>query len=823
MARTITGPERSRLSSDHANFYTRVEVQDGAAAWRDLTNEGGVNYVQEVSWSESVDQPVASGSVSLKRESGGLSLSPFMDSSSLNRIGGVYMPLLNAGRGVRISTAVTLPGVAPITGDWKEVFLGTISDIDPGPDPLVLTIVDQGGVLTDTQIETQRAYGDAAGTPVEAVMQQILDDNLGAGIVTLYVPTTPTWNILPYTQAVGGLLDALRALALQIGWDVRYRYDAAGVSRLTLFSVDRAKTTPDFTIGPAEYINVPKLAISNADVRNVIEVSYQDKVSLVVTSVFASDAGSIAEFKRRYMKIGEGSSSNIDTAAEAQDMADAAVFDLAQPLADQSIEQFYFWPVQLGDLLAYLANGVHYNTDQLFGVIQIQHSLALNQHRTTIACRGRVAGAYRDWLLTRAGAFTGQISTGPAPQIFPLLAELQAFQDANRDGMAWAQARFEKGTDSIQFYALESATPGVPISGLSATTLAYELRRQEGDKWSGDDVSFIVPIATRPNYYRKIIAFGLGPSPFVLIDIDSLRSRGPTVVYEARAVDVGTGPTGPPSGLIITSADTTNRILWVNGDATAYTVIMRNGIGQVLQPGVTAFLDTNINTDNPYTYQIFHWKNGQSSSVLPSTGGGTTVTPPSSNAQAPTWDAGYPASVGINGVDFRWHSDPGTTEITLQVSSFNIVGLFTDLITFTDGGHVPTGVFTDTSQPSGTKLQARIKAKVGSDFFYSVIVNITYGVPPAVKPIFTNGTPYFDGSTTEFDWTLASTVATSLDILVAGIVVHHETNPATIQSGTFLYTSTTSGGKTARVRANYAGGITATSDIVIINTHTGGL
>lgn len=815
---TITSGERARLAG-HANYYLRVEVRDGANAWRDVSV-----YVQSVSFGETIDAPVASGSVTLKRESGGVSLSTLMTSSSLNMIGGVYAPLLDLARGVRISTAVTAHGVAPITADWKEVFIGQITDIDFGADPISMTIADLGSYLTDVQIESERDYGDAAGAPIEGELQKILDDNLGAGVVTLVTPVSPTWNITPFTLARGSLMEGIRTLALQIGWDVRYRYDSSNVSQLTFFSVDRAKTTPDATIGPAEYLNVQRLAISNADIRNVVKVNYQDSVTGLVSSQTASDAGSIAEFGRRYMEIGEGSSSNIDTSAEALAMAVASVNDLSEPLADQAIEQFYFWAVQLGDLLLYLANGVHYDTDQSFGVVGVQHTLAINTHRTVISVRGNIAGAYRAWLTTRAGQFDGQVSTGPSPEIFPLLGELQAFQDSTRDGMAWVQVKFEPSTVSIPIYAIEGVASPVPIASVSSMDLAYELIRQEGDRWNAPDASYIVPIATRPNYYRKIVAYGLGPATTGNAVDPSSSARGPTIVREVQAVDVGTGPSGPPTSLIITTADTTNRVVWTNGDATAFTIIMRNGIGQVLQPGVTAFLDTNINPDISYTYKVFHWKNGQTSAQLPTTGGGTTLPPPSSGASAPVWQTGFPVSVGINGVDYRWTAPSGTTEVTIQINKFLILSIFSDLQVFTDAGHIPSGVFTDTSQPAGTVLQARIRALVAGDYYYSPAVSVTYGLPPlGVKPKFVAGTPYFDGSSTDYAWSLASTAATSLDILKGSTVIFHTTVSATIQNGSTNIVDSTIGGRDVRVRANYPGGITATSDPVTVNTHTGGL
>lgn len=811
--RTITGLERTRLSNDHANFYLRVEVKDGAGTYRDLTAEGGVNYIDSVTWSASIDQPVMTGTVTMKREHRTLSLAPLVATSPLNLIGALYAPLLDVGRSIRISTAVTLPGVAPLTGDWKEVFLGVITDIDFSSDPMSLTIADLGSVLLDTQIELAQTYGDAGGIPVETVMQSILDDNVGAGIITLYTPVSPTWNILPYEQATGGLLDALRALAIQIGWDVRYMYDASNVFRLTFFNPDRAKTTADATIGPSEYLSVQRLSISNADVRNVVKVNYQDKVSLNIGSAIASDSGSILEFQRRYMEIGEGSSSNIDTQAEAQAMADAAVSDLSQPLADQVIEQFYFWPVAVGDLLGYTANGVHYTDDQKFGVIAYTHTLALNTHRTSIAVRGHVAGAYRQWLLTRNGLFSGQISTGPAPLIFALQGEVQAYDDPRRDGMIYQQVRFDKASKFIDLYAHESVTPNVPMPDFANNRNAYRLQRQDGDQWNTDTLEMIVAIATRASYYRRVIGVG----------ISAAGELGPYAVHEIQAIDVGTGPSAAPSALALTPAAFSNRLTWTVGDATAHHILFRNGFGKVLDPGVAAFLDNNIQVDIAHTYSICAFKNGQTSTLMQF----GTATPTGGAVNAPTWQAGYPLGFSNNSVDFRWTAPVGTDEIVIEVSPFLIVGLFIPLYAFTDGGHVPTGAVVDASEARGTVLSVRLRGRIAGVYYYSDPIKVTWGSAGNLAPDFANGTPWRTVGDTTFQWKMPPSVTalllTSVEVwaqVVAGgpmTLLHHDTGSTTMLDGTFVYTATDLAGLNAQMRANYLVGPQASGPVVRIN------
>jgi hypothetical protein len=754
------------MRASHQNIWWRFSVKDGAGAWRELTNESGFDWVDELQWGDDIDAPTMTGSVIVRREivsaGGVLSLAPLVATSPLNLIGGSYAPLLNVGREMLIETANTAPSIAPTSGQWKSAFEGFITDIAAGSDPMTLTITDKGSVLVDMQIEQERDYGDAAGTPLEAVLQQMLDDNAGAGTYTLYVPVASGAFVKPYRQLKGGLLDAMRTLALRIGWNVRYQYDASDVYRLTFYSIDRAKTTPDATIDNNEWLELTRLDISNKDVRNVVRVNWQDKTTLAVSSAEASDAGSIAEFRRRFMEIGYGSTDSIDSQPEGQAMADIAVSDLSTPLADQAGEQFYFWPVQNGDLLTYVADGEHYTDDQTFGVVAFQHSLTREQQRTNIAVRGKIAGAYKRWLNTRNGEFPGGISEGPAPLIFPPQGEFQAFEDPRRDGRCWQQVQFEKNCKAIEIYAMESATSPTPIPVLANNQASFShLQRSDGDQWSGDDTSVIVGIPTRANFFRKTICIGIGENG----------ERGPAVVQEVQAIDVGAGPSAPPTSYSATPYGNGKLIQWLNGDASAYTLLFRNGIGKVLQPGVSKFLDSNIQVDIAHTYYLAHWKNGQTSAILdgstvPATGGGVTD---------PQWVTGYPFG-GLAGAFFQWTSDPATTEIAIEFSRFSIIGLWEQLVVFgaADTSHVPDGSYIDVlTIPIGVRVQARIRALVNGDYHYSTpkpLIRGAAAVGDLVAPVFVNGTPERVTTApftyhTHVEWTLDDPAATSIDIL----------------------------------------------------------
>jgi hypothetical protein len=89
---------------------------------------------------------------------------------------------------------------------------------------------------------------------MEQAVQRLLDDALGAGVITLYTPVSPSYTVTRFGYQREPVLDAIQRLVQSIGWDCRYLWDSGTSSfRLTLYNPPRAKTTPDLTIGPSQY------------------------------------------------------------------------------------------------------------------------------------------------------------------------------------------------------------------------------------------------------------------------------------------------------------------------------------------------------------------------------------------------------------------------------------------------------------------------------------------------------------------------------------------------------------------------------------------
>lgn len=246
----------------------------------------------------------------------------------------------------------------------------------------------------------------------------------------LAVVGDPAWAISPYRQERAPVLDILRRLAQMIGWDVRMRWnESAQAFKLTLFQVDRAKTTPDRVLGPGDYTNISSLRLSAAGIRNSVTVHYSDASDLQpdgVTrrrkSVTVEDDESQARFGRIWCEIGEASSSLIDSATEAQRLADAVLNDLRLPHLEKQVELPYFWPAELGDLYGFAPNGVHYSAQQNLAVVGYEHALSSDGGaRTTLTVRGNVAGGYRTWhaKLARPGVARSHRQDAPSAPTAP--------------------------------------------------------------------------------------------------------------------------------------------------------------------------------------------------------------------------------------------------------------------------------------------------------------------------------------------------------------------------------------------------------------------
>lgn len=298
--------------------------------------------------------------------------------------------------------------------DYKMLFKGEIDVVNFEKSPVSIDCRDQGCVLVDRWIESEADYGSVAGVPVENVMQQVLDATFGASFIPLFTPVSPSFNISPpYTQQKQSQMDAQLALAQLPGFDCRYKWDeGTAQERFTLYQPPRGKVIPDFTYSNSRYFEVPTFKIDRDKIRNVIYVFYFDAALNKRTFVVASDAVSIAKYKRRPFFVVEGDTSPIKTAAAANAMAAAMLSDLKDPKAEKEIEMPFYWPGELHDLIRFSPT-IRSDSNQDLAVVSIRHKIGRKKARTNVRLRGSPCGAYLSWL--GRNGISGKTRPGEVP------------------------------------------------------------------------------------------------------------------------------------------------------------------------------------------------------------------------------------------------------------------------------------------------------------------------------------------------------------------------------------------------------------------------
>lgn len=278
---------------------------------------------------------------------------------------------------------------------------------------------------------TYQGTVSTGGLSIESVIANVLADN--GALATLYTPSSPGWNVYPWQQQREGVLGALRAIAAQLGWDVRYKWrSGTSAFELTLFEPDRSKASPDYTFSSEDYETIDALSTDISGIRNVITVIYSDPADTWPDAtntpkrkvVTREDATSISAYGRLTMEIAEDSSSKISTQSEAEDMADAILADLKEPSIVQKTKLVHGFPwVELGDLYEFTANRRHYTTDQDLAVVAYEHRWEGGRMVTTLDLRGQPAAGFDRWHRMDAAAkpeeqHTLTVFQAPAGTIF---------------------------------------------------------------------------------------------------------------------------------------------------------------------------------------------------------------------------------------------------------------------------------------------------------------------------------------------------------------------------------------------------------------------
>jgi hypothetical protein len=679
----------------------RLEIQNGSGTWKELTNLSGtgfanLNFLKSLSWSDDVDTPTWSGNVTLAhalRAPGGamISIAPDIETSPAN-VDDLddYDPLIDGMRRIRwFTTTHRLDGTG---GVERKVFDGYVVSTEQG-DTLNLQVADLGHLLVITQIRDERVYGSTEGEPLEEVIQQILDDNMGVGAITLVVdPAITAAGVMVRVSNPGRVkvMEAIRTLAIEtIGANVRYMWNAAGEMELRLFLPPRTKIIPDFTFNADNYKPKPTFRRLTEDIRNTGRLYYQSEDTQSVLFVEYHVLESIERYFARYFEFREISTKNVNTQAEASRMLTNAITDLAFPKAEKKFTTDYAWPFEVHDLLLMEANGEQYTTDQPQFVTRITHTYAeAGQTQTQFDTRGTIAGFSNQWLI-REGP-------GPRPNDDDALAVTfgmggegsmfggEMFNTGGlpaEDGCVWPALYIGKSIKRVHIWHRETAGDAAdllwPPTG-SDMYKAVTLERPEGDiprlgNFTFPDNPIFGPRAGQ-TVWRMLIPLPTTPDSTAGVIVQAETFDGVLGAQERLSAVATDSPGNDPGALSTMSVTrinaTTVRITGtVPSGLLGTTLVFRDGINidQIDAAGGTSFSwdDTGLHAEKSYKYTVCRLQNNVS-------GGRTTVLIDAwatSFVFADNTPEGVTVAPGVPRIKIAWSGTPvGTTHVRVLKS-----------------------------------------------------------------------------------------------------------------------------------------------------------
>jgi hypothetical protein len=400
--RTITDTQSLVYSVDSKAraSWAKVEVYSTiTSAWVDLTSYLGYNWIRSVTIEEAIDNSLATAMVDvalLGGPNGELTSSPFVNSGLFSFSTGyvAYGALLAPHKQIRISLAVTPVDITPVSSDWVLKFRGRIAEPSIDGYSVRLHCRDEMGDLADAYIKAEKSYGDNGGTKdVEEVIQDVLNDH-GGSVVLWSVNGTggtpfnagdsPGWATKQYNQQRQSVMDAIRVLADQIGYDLRFRWQTnAADLKLVLSAPDRSSPASLRTFTLAQCYAF-KISLSELDIRNDVRVIYTDKAKVRQTYL-ATSATSITNYGDKFMEIAEESTSQIDTSTEAQALAERVLSDIGLPVAKITTTLPLFPNAELQDYYTFTGDDRIFSSMDL-GVVSVSHTVDESGGRTTLIC-----------------------------------------------------------------------------------------------------------------------------------------------------------------------------------------------------------------------------------------------------------------------------------------------------------------------------------------------------------------------------------------------------------------------------------------------------
>lgn len=374
MARTLTSQETSALASRSATYWVRAIVNDGSTNRNlEALRSADDNWILSLSYQDSVDAQMATATLTCKLKEGYYNLAPLDTDSPINA--SPNATLLALGNTIKIYTATVPMGAKPASGDWNFVFDGYIEEVVvTDAETIQIMCHDLTEDLTTAYVQEVRTYG--GGTKAfDDVCNDLLSD-WASGTVTV-VGAAITAIVKEYEQRVEPVYSALRILADQIGYAIRFVFDSGtSTFKLKLFSPDRtAAGGVDWTFSQDDWMAI-SVATSRKDVRNTVQVTYRNKGTAEAReTVTVTNAASETAYGERWMRIAEGDSSQIDTSTEATALANACLDDLKEPTGYFSAKIPYHYAVEIRDYVTLTGDSIHFSADQSVAVDAVSHSV----------------------------------------------------------------------------------------------------------------------------------------------------------------------------------------------------------------------------------------------------------------------------------------------------------------------------------------------------------------------------------------------------------------------------------------------------------------
>lgn len=404
--------------------HLRVQIKDGTGTYRDVSEGGfyGFDFLEEVVMSNSVDDDTASAQVTLTRENGEISLAPLKGDSPLNNptLAGSYSPRIDGWRQIQVRDS-RIPLFLPFsTSGYFVAFEGRIDDVDDSQnEKIALSCRDEAARAAERWIDDEVIYpqsfgGGGCGGSAQAreiVLQEIIDDNGALFTLRVPVPTTSCMLIMQQPIPRSHLLPTLRALANEIGWDLRWAYNPETFGwALTLFEPQRSRIGVDTVIAARAVESSPGGSQQTARVRNSWTVTYPNSATVdgegnrLPGFITVTDATSISDYDLRAAEVVEDASSQIDTSTEATLMAAGALADTKDPKRDAGKVIAFDSRIQPNDIIIVQPNGLSTTVDQIGAALSIESRWnPRSGSRTTVQCEGAPVAGYNRWLSIEAG------------------------------------------------------------------------------------------------------------------------------------------------------------------------------------------------------------------------------------------------------------------------------------------------------------------------------------------------------------------------------------------------------------------------------------